>query len=79
MTKLDYRTIMGSKGRETLRIMRYRNIKPLMVDAIQVNGPADVPTCKGVLHAAAGDWLVRDPQDNIKICDDHYFKRTMPR
>jgi len=67
---------MGSKARENLRIMRYRNIKPLMVDAIQVNGPADVRTCKGVLHAGAGDWLVRDPQGNVNVCDNRYFMKN---
>ena len=56
--------------------MRYRSIKPLIVDAIQMNEPTDVQTCDGVLHAAAGDWLVRDPQGNAKFCDDLYFKKN---
>ena len=54
--------------------MRYRSIKPLIVDAIQVNGPADVQTSDGVMHAKAGEWLVRDPQGNARLCDDLYFK-----
>ena len=76
MTKLDFRIMTGLKGRETLRIMRYRSIKPLIVDAIQVNGPTDVQTCDGVLHAGPGDWLVRDPQGNAKLCEDLYFKKN---
>src|ERR1700685_4182129 len=76
MKESNFRTIMGSNAREILRIMRYRNIKPLMVDAIQVNGPANVQTCKGVLRAEAGDWLVRDPQGNVNVCDDQYFMKN---
>jgi len=76
MTELNFRMIMGSKARETLRIMRYRNIKPLMVDAIQLSGPADVRTCKGVLRAGTGDWLVRDPQGNVNVCDNRYFLKN---
>jgi hypothetical protein len=53
--------------------MTYRNIKTLVVDAIQISGPTDVPTCGGVVHAGTGDWLVRDPQGNVKLCDDLYF------
>jgi hypothetical protein len=76
MTESNFRTIMGSNAREILRIMRYRNIKPLMVDAIQVNGPADVQTGKGVIHTDAGDWLMRDPHGNVNVCDDHYFMKN---
>jgi hypothetical protein len=53
--------------------MTYRNIKPLVVDAIQISGPTEVPTCGGILHAGTGDWLVRDPQGNVNLCDDIYF------
>ena len=73
MMESNFKMIKGSIARGTSRIMRYRSIKPLVVDAIQVNGPADVRTCKGVLHAGTGDWLVRDPQDNVNVCDDRYF------
>ena len=80
MMESNFKAIMGSKARENLRIMRYRNIKPLMVDAIQLNGPADVRTCRGVLHAGAGDWLVRDPQGNVNVCDNwqHAQEETQP-
>jgi hypothetical protein len=76
MTKLDFKTMMGLKGRETLRIMRYRSIKPLILHAIQVNGPTDMQTCDAVLHAGPGDWLLCDPQGNAKLCDDLYFKKN---
>jgi len=56
--------------------MRYRNVKPLMVDAVQVNGPANVQTYKGVLRAEAGDWLVRDPQGNVNVCDNQHFVKN---
>jgi hypothetical protein len=62
-----------SKTRENFKIMTYRNIKPLVVDAIQISGPTDVPTCGGILPAGNGDWLVRDPQGNVNLCDDLYF------
>jgi hypothetical protein len=64
---------MGTNARENFKVMTYRNIKPLVVDAIQMSEPADVPTCGGVLRAGTGDWLIRDPQGNVKLCDDLYF------
>jgi hypothetical protein len=56
--------------------MIYRSVKPLLVDAVQVKEPADVPTRGGVLHLDPGDWLVRDPQGNLVRCDDIHFKCT---
>ena len=54
--------------------MLYRTIKPLLVDAIQMNEPADVRTDGGLLHVKAGDWLIRDEQGNLICCDDTSFK-----
>jgi hypothetical protein len=73
MKQRDFKIIAGKSAPETFKVMRYRSIKPLIVDAVQVNGPADVPTGEGILRAKAGDWLVRDPQGNVKICDNLYF------
>jgi len=56
--------------------MLYRSIKPLVVEAVQVKEPSDIPTNGGVLHVNAGDWLVRDPQGNLVRCDDTNFKCT---
>lgn len=56
--------------------MLYRSIKPLVVEAVQVEDPTDVRTEAGVLHAERGDWLVRDPQGNLVLCDDINFKCT---
>lgn len=56
--------------------MLYRSIKPLLVEAVQVKEPADVPTGGGVLHVDRGDWLVRDPQGNLVRVDDINFKCT---
>jgi hypothetical protein len=56
--------------------MLYRSIKPLLVDAIQIKAPVDIPTPSGTLHVKAGDWLVRDPQGNLVRCDDTSFKST---
>jgi|SRR5215472_6913747 len=65
---------VGTKRKGNTRIMRYHSIKPLIVDAIQVSGPAEIPTRDGLLHASAGDWLVSDPQGNTKLCRDHFFR-----
>jgi hypothetical protein len=56
--------------------MLYRSIKPLIIDAIQVEEAKDIVTERGVLHVNAGDWLVRDPQGNLVRCDDLNFKCT---
>ncbi|HLJ91180.1 MAG TPA: hypothetical protein VKZ53_30555 [Candidatus Angelobacter sp.] len=56
--------------------MVYRSIKPLLVDAVQMDESADIPTPGGVLHLKAGDWLLRDSQGNISRCDDVNFKCT---
>ena len=56
--------------------MLYRSVKPLLVDAVQMKTPADVPTKGGVLHLNTGDWLIRDPQGNLVRCDDIQFKCT---
>jgi len=59
--------------------MLYRSIKPLLVEAVQVKEPGDVPTHTGVIHVNAGDWLLRDPQGNLVRCDDSSFKSTYER
>jgi hypothetical protein len=59
--------------------MLYRSVKPLLVEAVQVNEAADIPTPGGVVHVNAGDWLVRDPQGNFVRCDDISFKCTYER
>jgi hypothetical protein len=56
--------------------MLYRSIKPLLVSAVQVTEPRDVPTKGGILKVNAGDWLVTDPQGNLVRCDDINFKCT---
>jgi hypothetical protein len=56
--------------------MLYRSIKPLLVDAVQVKAPVDIPTPTGILHVKASEWLVRDPQGNLVRCDDVHFKCT---
>ena len=56
--------------------MLYRSIKPLVVEAVQVKEATEVRTEAGVLHAERGDWLVRDPQGNLVLCDDINFKCT---
>ncbi len=59
--------------------MLYRSIKPLVVDAVQVEEETEVRTEAGVLHVDRGDWLIRDSQGNIMICDDTTFKCTYDR
>jgi hypothetical protein len=54
--------------------MIYRTIKPLLVDAIQVTEPTDVPTKGGLLRVQPGDWLIRDAHGNLTRCDDLNFK-----
>jgi hypothetical protein len=56
--------------------MLYRTIKPLIVDAIQVEESREIRTKDGLLHVKAGEWLVRDPQENLVRCDDINFKCT---
>jgi hypothetical protein len=73
MVDTNFTANRDSRAQENLKIMTYRNIKPLVVDAIQISGPTDVPTCGGILHAEPGDWLVRDPQGNVNLFDDLYF------
>lgn len=70
----NFTTLMGLKAWESTKTVRYRSIRPLIVDAIQVHGPADFPTCSGVLHASSGDWVLRDPQGNLRRCSDTFFK-----
>lgn len=74
MTLLHFKSVLGRSAQENQKIMRYRSIKPLLVDAVQVHGPADIPTDGGVLHAAAGDWIIRDPHGNVKLCNDRFFR-----
>jgi len=54
--------------------MIFRTIKPLLVEAIQLKEPADVPVEGGVLHVKPGEWLLRDAQGNLTRCDDMSFK-----
>jgi hypothetical protein len=56
--------------------MLYRTIKPLLVDAIQVNENLDVPTESGLVRVKPGDWLLRDTNGNLSRCDDISFKST---
>lgn len=79
MANLNPKTLMSSASREGPGIVRYRSVKPLIVEAIQVSGPADVLKAGGELHAAAGDWLVVDPQGNVRVCDDAYFRGNYSR
>ena len=69
--------VFGGKPPEAIKpSMLYRNIKPLVVEAVQVKEAVDVPTNGGVLHAKRGDWLIRDAQGNLTRCDDADFKCT---
>ena len=74
MTRSNMATIVSFIEQEDSKTVRYRNIKPLIVDATQVIGPADFPTSGGVLHASPGDWVVRDSQGNVRIHNDLYFR-----
>jgi hypothetical protein len=56
--------------------MLYRSIKPLIIDAIQVEEEKKIATEGGLLHVKAGDWLIRDPQGNLVRCDGLNFKST---
>lgn len=56
--------------------MLYRSIKPLVVDAVQVEEAREIETDAGILLASSGDWLIRDAQGNILVCDDTTFKCT---
>src|SRR5258708_15196510 len=54
----SYLMFLGAKPPEAIKpSMLYRNIKPLVVEAVQVKEAVDVPTNGGVLHAKRGDWL----------------------
>jgi hypothetical protein len=59
--------------------MLYRSIKPLIVDAVQIQEDTDVRTESGIVHAERGDWVIRDPQGNVIRCDDATFKSTYDR
>lgn len=74
MTRSNFTTLMGLAARENIKTVRYRSIRPLIVDAIQVHGPADFPTGNGVLHASLGDWVLRDPHGNVRLCSDFFFR-----
>jgi hypothetical protein len=56
--------------------MLYRSIKPLVVDAVQVEEATDVRTNGGLVHAERGDWLLMDPQGNLVRFSDADFKCT---
>jgi hypothetical protein len=53
-----------------------RSIKPLIVDAVQIDEATEVRTENGIVHAERGDWLIRDAQGNVIRCDDASFKST---
>ncbi len=67
---------MMNRPQEGAKVVKYRTIKPLIVDAIQINGPADISNSGAVSNATAGDWLIRDPYGNLQLCDDSYFKNN---
>jgi len=54
--------------------MIFRTIKPLLVEAIQLKEPADIPVEGGILRVKPGEWLLRDGQGNLTRCDDTSFK-----
>ena len=56
--------------------MLYRTVKPLVVDAVQTKEPGDISVRGGVLHVNAGDWIIRDNQNNLVRCSDSEFKST---
>jgi len=56
--------------------MLYRSIKPMVVEAVQVEEATDVRTNGGLVHAERGDWLLRDPQGNLVRFSDADFKCT---
>lgn len=74
MKRSNFTTLMGLIARENIKTVRYRSIKPLIVDAVQVNGPTDFPTCNGALRASSGDWVLRDLHGNVRLCSDAYFR-----
>jgi len=56
--------------------MLYRSIKPLVVEAVQVEEATDVRTEGGNIHAERGDWLLTDTQGNLVRFSDTDFKCT---
>ena len=56
--------------------MLYRSIKPLVVEAVQVEEATDVRTHAGNVHAERGDWLLTDAQGNLVRFSDADFKCT---
>lgn len=76
MTTSDLKKAIGKKYNEGSGSTKYRSIKPLIVDAVQVSGPADVPNRGGVMHATVGDWMVLDAQGNLRVYHDHYFRHN---
>lgn len=56
--------------------MLYRSTREQVVEAIQLEEAADVPTAGGIVRVKAGDWLILDPQGNLNRCDNVNFQCT---
>jgi len=55
---------------------RFRTVKPLIVEAMQVKEPLEVNTATGKVYARQGEWLVRGHGGNYYVCSDTEFKCT---
>lgn len=55
---------------------RFRTVKPIIVEAMQLQEPMDVNTGKETVHAQPGDWVVRGPGGSYFACSDTEFKCT---
>jgi hypothetical protein len=55
---------------------RFRTVKPLIVEAMQLTEPMDVNTGKEIVHAKPTDWIVRGPGGSFFACSDSEFKCT---
>jgi hypothetical protein len=55
---------------------RFRTVKPIIVEAMQLTEPMDVNTGKEIVHAKPGDWVVQGPGGVYFTCSDTEFKCT---
>ena len=56
-----------------------RYVKQVSVRAVQVVEACDVTTLEGVAHAAAGDWLVRNPTGEVwPVTNDRFWQSYCP-
>jgi len=55
---------------------RFRTVKPIIVEAMQLKEPLDVNNGKEITHAKPGDWIVRGPGGTYYTCSDTEFKCT---